>query len=99
MDNAKGNEMLKHQIKHVKAAIATESKYRAADAAVKKFQEAAQANYDTSAFANGYLGSMVAGMAAQYLTKMQFAEFLAAMEQSAVKQQAEVDAKKKYALT
>jgi len=91
--------MLKHQIKHAKAAIATESKYRAADAAVKKFQEAAQANYDTSAFANGYLGSTVAGMASQYLTKMQFAEFLAAMEQAAVKQQAEVDAKKKYALT
>jgi hypothetical protein len=42
---------------------------------------------------------MVAGMAAQHLTKAQFAEFLVAMEQSAAKQQAEVDAKKKYALT
>ena len=90
--------MLKHQIQFNKAAIATESKYRTADAAVKKFQDAAQANYDTSAFANGYLGSMVAGMASQYLTKAQFAEFLAGLEQAAVKQQAEVDAKKKYKL-
>ena len=85
--------MLKHQIKYTKAAIATESKYREADAAVKKFQDAAQANYDGSAYANGYLGSALAGMAAQYLTKMQFAEFLAAMAQAAAKQQSEVDAK------
>ena len=90
--------MLKHQIKYSKAAIATESKYREADAAVKKFQDAAQANYDGSAFANGYLGSAIAGMAAQYLTKAQFAEFLAVMKQSAAKQEAEVAAKKKYEL-
>ena len=80
-------------IKSSKGFIATEAKYLTADAAVKKFQAAALANYDTSAFANGYLGSMVAGMAAQYLTKMQFAEFLVALEQAAAKQQAEVDAK------
>lgn len=85
--------MLKHQIKYTKAALATEVKYRAADAAVKKFQDAAQANYDGSAFANGYLGAALAGMAARYLTKMQFAEFLVAMEQAAVKQQSEVAAK------
>ena len=90
--------MLKHQIKYTKAAAATESKYREADAAVKKFQDAAQANYDGSAFANGYLGAVLAGMASRYLTKMQFAEFLAAMKQSAAKQEAEVAAKKKYEL-
>jgi hypothetical protein len=82
-----------------KGFIATADKYREADAAVKKFQDAAYANYDGSAFANGYLGSMVAGMAAQYLTKAQFAEFLVAMEQAAVKQQAEADGKLKYTLT
>ena len=80
-------------IKSSKGFIATEAKYRTADAAVKKFQEAAYANYDGSAFANGYLGSMVAGMAAQYLTKTQFAEFLAVLEQSTFKQQTEVAAK------
>jgi hypothetical protein len=37
-------------------------------------------------------------MASQYLTKTQFAEFLAVMKQSAAKQEAEVAAKKKYEL-
>ena len=86
-------------IKTSKAAIATESKYRTADAAVKKFQDAAYANYDSSAYANGYLGSALAGMASQYLTKAQFAEFLAALEQAAFKQQTEADMKRKYELT
>ena len=90
--------MLKHQIKYTEAAIATESKYREADAAVKKFQDAAQANYDSSAYANGYLGAAIAGMASQYLTKTQFAEFLAVMAAAAAKQEAEVAAKKKYEL-
>ena len=57
---------------------------------MKKFQDAAYANYDSSAFANGYLGAKVASMAALYLTKMQFAEFLAVMEQAAEKQQSEL---------
>jgi hypothetical protein len=82
--------MLKHQIKYTKAALATETKYLTADAAVKKFQDAAQANYDSAAYANGYLGSMIAGMASQYLTKAQFAEFLVVMAAAAAKQEAAV---------
>ena len=72
--------------KYAQAAAAEAARYQQADAAVKKFQEAAHAKWDGHSYACGFLGSKVAAMAAAYLTKAQFAEFLASMEQSTVKQ-------------
>lgn len=63
-------------------------KYDKARTAVAKFVEASHAKFDGYAYSTGYLGSALVQMASTHLTKAQFSEFLAALEQATPKQTA-----------
>ena len=63
-------------------------KYEQASTAINKFVVASNAKYDGYAYSTGYLGSTLLQMATTYLTKAQFAEFLAALEQDTARQTA-----------
>lgn len=57
------------------------AKYSQANTAVNKFIEVTRDKYGSHSYAAGYMGSKLCGIAATYLTKAQFAEFIAAMQE------------------
>lgn len=62
---------------------AINERYSKAVQGINDLQEAAHAKYGSHSYSSGFLGSKLATIASQYLTKTQFQEFLAAMKESA----------------
>jgi hypothetical protein len=65
----------------------TYAKEKSASDVIRKFTTAASIKHGGPAYSAGYLGAALSQMAAEHLTKAQFAIFLNQMELAAAKQQ------------
>ena len=82
--------MIKQELeisKYLTKLTNTYAKEKSASDVIRKFTTAANIKYGGPAYSAGYLGAALSQMAAEHLTKAQFATFLHQMELAATRQQ------------